>query len=292
MDLRPLVSAIERRGYNVADGRYVSPDSSAQSLLTLGLQKADFCVVVVPHEPSPTCFLEIGIAVGLRKPIALIAHAQASLPFDLAGMSYMRLYDSNPELIGNFLDSFLAQHGLAIQKRTRKEATRSGKGAPHVGASDCRISASLHDSVKQLLRTAAPSEAESLVYNLFVSAGYLASAPAPNLIRAADFAVWFDDFPESVPNPILVEVSNTKAGFLAKRNTEEDLRSALKERGLTLGLLVHNDLDSGGLSAASIWPLVIHISTGQLLTSLKSGSLGAHIVSMRNAAAHGEKSIG
>jgi hypothetical protein len=273
-DTTPLTAELEERGIEVVDGRSVSVSGSIRQTLAEQVARADFCLAVLPNQPSPNAFIEIGLALGLAKPLALLVDRDVQLPSDLSGLTYIRAPLSNRPAIALYLDAFLAHY-------QSPKASRIAKGAAN------RLSKADYDATTLQISAARGQALEGAVREMFGRAGYVVAPPLSSTDKAADFAVWFDDLQASLGNPVLVEVKGGQPTAEALAKAEDKLRTALQERAGRLGLLVYRSPDSRELSANPSWPLIIRISTLRLAEALHDGSLGREILDLRNSIAHG-----
>lgn len=91
LDLRPLLDGLKRRGaepYVLSD---VAPlGTEILHSLRLALQGADRVLVVLGEARAPNPMFEAGLALGLGKPLLIIAAPGATVPADLAGQVIVR----------------------------------------------------------------------------------------------------------------------------------------------------------------------------------------------------------
>jgi hypothetical protein len=209
------------------------------------LSGCSFLVASLGSPPSPNTLIEIGLAIGMRKPVLIIADLAVDVPLTLS---------DQPLIIAEGLaqeDLNLQVHAFAGGFRTRYPQTPRDwsyfdemlrRTAPQARQTDPRVrrpEGITNVKRRELARDLFRSDAEFEVASLLTAAGAGVAAQdlGPDLRRVPDLAASFAELgPGFVP--LLVEIAGRKAKLEQKA---EQLRSALGERGLQLGLLVALD---------------------------------------------------
>lgn len=273
-----LVQELERRGFRVRDGRTLalSGRSVLESVRT-AVNDADLICAVLPARPSPNAYLEIGLAVGLSKPIALFAEIGTDLPSDLAGLTYSRAALQDSLEIGRFLDVFLKHH----PKQPRRSASRPKQIVS-------KLSRSVAVQARDALAASRGATVEQVFRDLFSEVGYVVSEPYGERKESVDFAVWIDGLQGAVGNPIPVEVKANVSSLAALDAAEAQLRRHLEQVGTKLGILIYTSQSGREFPAvSSAWPLVLRLTGTRAIDSLATGSFESEILKMRNRVAHG-----
>ena len=273
-----LVKELQRQGFRVRDGRTLAlPGTSVLEEIRAAVRAADLMCAVLPSRPSPNAYLEIGLAVGLAKPVALFAEIGAELPSDLAGLTYCRAgLQDGPEL-ARFLSVFLKHY----PKKARPISSRPRRSAAKLGEAQAA-------RARNLLGAAHGLELEKLISDLLSEVGYVVSQPYGERKGAVDFAVWIDALQATIGNPVPVEVKANISTPIALREAETQLRKHLERVGTKLGLLVYAPHGEIPFPAASPgFPIVVRLSGARLIDLLEEGSFESEILRVRNQVAHG-----
>jgi hypothetical protein len=166
LDLRPLLDGLKRRGaepYVLSD---VAPlGTEILHSLRSAIQGADRVLVVLGEDPAPNPMFEAGLALGLGKPLLIIAAPGATVPVDLAGQVIARARPDDLDAINFALD------------QVRERVTRETRHTPGPGGRP--LGAAVVDQLLARLRTSGHTEA---------SAGDRRSKPGPVRRRPAAWA--------------------------------------------------------------------------------------------------------
>lgn len=273
-----LVQELKQRGFKVRDGRTLGVTGrTVLESIRSAVSDADLICAVLPARFSPNAYFEIGLAVGLSKPIAVFAEAGTELPSDLAGLTYCRAALRDALEIGRFLDVFLKHH----RKEPTRSASRSKRAVP-------KLSRSAAAKARAALAASRGYAVEALLRDLFSQVGYVVSEPYGERKESVDFAIWIDALQGAAGNPIPVEVKSNISSLVVLNEAEEQLRRYLDRVGTKLGILIYtSERGTKFPGASSAWPLVLRFSGSQTIESLAAGSFASEILKIRNQVAHG-----
>lgn len=275
LDLRPLLDGLKRRRaepYVLSD---VAPlgEEMLQSL-RLAIQRADQVLVVLGDVPAPNPMFEAGLALGLGKPLLIIAAPGAIVPTDLSGQVVVR---ARPDDLGAI--NFVLNH---VQQRP----TRDNRRAPGLGGRP--LGPSVVDVLLARLSASDNSEASSIrvLIEAIEASGGVAAANTGD--AGFDLGVWSDDLEAIGGNPLLVAVKRS----LVPGAVEQVLRSLADHPSARLGLVVYLEspperqpLPGTELDQA-MFPVLV-ISLQQLLRRMASASFAEVVRDLRNQSAHG-----
>jgi hypothetical protein len=244
---------------------------------------SDMVLVVLPAKPpDPPAFLvEIGMALGLAKPILILAPEDRP-PSDLAGVQYVRASPDDSKALELHLRALV--EASAVPRGLRSPPTRRVRAQPDVAAWLARSLQELAAKPELGAQDQARS-LETLVAELFRRAGGLVETAEASSADAPDLAVMFDQFP-ALEGPLLVDVKVRRHGRPPERSALDRLQRYVLERGALLGVLVYWS-PAGRLPApAGTWPLIT-IDLTHLTEELETQSLPDVLAKERNRAVHG-----
>lgn len=247
------------------------------SWLRLAVGDADIVLVALPEkEPDPSAFMvEIGVAVGLGKPILVVVPKSRRPPLALAELPYVRADIDDSDAIALNVRAVLGLRERTNEPRRKAPTTVQPELAQWL---DTGIA-----SLEHLQITGQAERLESLVAELFRRAGGEVRTAESSGDAEIDMAMMFGpDAP--VGGVILIEVKRLRS----RRSLIDAVRRlqvAVLERGSELGLLVYwnpNDRVNWIESA----PRVISLDLSVLPDRLRTMSLAEVVADERNRAIH------
>jgi hypothetical protein len=270
-DLRPLLEGLDRRGaeaYVLSDVAQLGA-SSLQSVQE-AIGSADMVLVVVGDDPtSANSFFEAGLAMGLGKPVLIVADPNVQLPADMAGILVIRAHPNEWNAIDFALNQ--AEGRSSSRPHTFPEAT----GRPLGALSDRLIARISQLPAQQAGRTAV----DVLVEAIEASGAVAARSPTPD--HGFDLGVWSDDLDAIAANPLLIEVKRSAiAGSF-----EQVLRALRRNTSARAALIVYIN-ESVDYPPHVYFP-VLAISLKDLLTRMRTASFAEVIRDLRNRSIHG-----
>ena len=274
LDLRPLLDGLKRRGtepYVLSD---VAPlGAEILQSLRLAIERADRVLVVVGDAPSPNPMFEAGLALGLGKPVLIIAAPGATVPADLAGQVIVRTRPDDLDAINFALDQ--------VQQRVPVDTRRTPRpsGRP--------LGAEVANRLLARLSEAGLTEAAAVtVLAEALEASGVTSAASTGRDARFDLGVWSDDLEAIGGNPLLVEVKRS----FTPGAVEQVLHYLVAHPTARLGLVVYLEPTAGEGSREALdqtrYPVLI-ISLRELLRRMASASFAEVIRDMRNWSVHG-----
>lgn len=264
-DLEEILSGLDATVVDVAFGP--SPIATVRG--------ASFVVAFLDRD-VPSTLVDVGIAVALKKPLLLVAAEARDIPDRLLGFPWLLtqgLTHSDLALqIRGFASAFVPKQTAspASGELPRLDAERIVPVAPRR-----RTELRPRRFERPLRREQFDSEPE------FAVAETLSRAGATVVPQARDTSASYipdmaASFPELGPSfsTVLIEVSPQRLMASKMRALRRDLRDALNERGLQLGILVTveevEDAESEpGLLILSMQRLTELVDSGRLLPTLK-----------------------
>lgn len=238
------------------------------------ISKADFVCTVLPEGHHANVLFELGVAYAKHKPILALLASSARLPTDIISLTYVRADPKDAATVRAALGAFLDHaRGEPFRSTSRRRTKRR----------------SIAKESTALPPSASAHEFELKTVSLLEKAGVIVSWPTQRSEQGADLAVWIDDLPQSLGNPLLVEI---KAGNLSKARITQaasQLRQYVVMTHGSCGLLVYWDRQNRQFPSVSTeWPLIFRLSGETLERLAHRGQLSRELVRLRNAAVHGE----
>jgi hypothetical protein len=277
-DLSILITALEGHGYAVVVPTHLGAGQHWLDALTESLKTVDLVVGVLgSREAIANPVFEIGYALGIRKPVLVIASPTAEeLPFALSSLPVVRAEPTDREAIEFALDRLPANPLRHPAQPTPPSVPplstdRLDEYATHIkGAQNERVPLNV-------LRT------------LLVDAGVEVVAGARIGDHRADFAIWSDVLGTYVGNPLIGEVRGTLRTIDAVRQALAQLTHYIHAAGASWGLLLyaHGPDPSRTAVEAQQAARVIVLSLDELLERLRSSSFFDIIRDLRNRKVHG-----
>jgi hypothetical protein len=234
------------------------------------LNRSDFVSCILPPSPPANLLFELGIAIGLNKPLLLFADDPRHVPFDLASLRALNSDLISSEALDTFLDAFLRT--IAPSPAKRRSPPNRKSSPPDFWQ---KITAEV-SRIPSLPSRSAGSELEALIKQAFKHAGFdLTSSPGPDF--GADFALFSPALNRAFGLPILVEVKNNSESALQQSEVDK-LSELLREKRGGAGLIVTYKDHEKQLPLGLQQPIVI-IAASELLRWLEVGSFADELVS-------------
>jgi hypothetical protein len=272
VDLKTLsaeLRAVGLRPYQLEDVARLG-NSLAEGVKS-AIARADLVVAALPKSREyANVLFEAGIAVGLEKPIVLIAEPGTKVPSDLSMALIIKAHLTDAEAIRFALESM---------PRRRTAAVRSGKPTGHpLGRYADELLGRLSDQLSD--KTFTEHAAIELLRSAIDASGAIAVRDNTNL--GFDLGVWADDLESIGANPLVIE-------YKANRDFINTTFEEHRRRNARLALFVYLN-DSSGQKPAKTgigeFPLLA-ISLTSLLSAMRSQSFAEVVRHLRNLAAHG-----
>jgi hypothetical protein len=195
-DISAVVSSMSRRGVKCRNFNWFDLGISPP-LLRDALTNSDFVCVISPAPPPPNLWFELGVAVGLRKPIFMVAEEDFLNVSGFRFVTFVKGREWNPDVVEPHLDAFLQtlppQH-TARERGSRKRPDRLRR---------------VFDAERRQLQALATRPDGRLVavfvQSLFQKAQFNVTT-APLEDYGADMAVWSPEIRQKLGSPILVEI--------------------------------------------------------------------------------------
>jgi hypothetical protein len=276
-----LREALSARGIRCIDATSLSViGASFKEQIRSAIASADFICVFMPHGSAPiNLVFELGMGVGLGRPLLIFAEPGAEFPFGIDESLFIRTAIMDRKVVDGHLDAFL-QHAGRKEPRPRSPLSSSRKPVGKESALRAL------DRVSQGGRLSG-LEFERFVAELLRRAGYTVSTSHGRRDVGADMAVWMDELELSVGNPLVVEVKYGRLSSSRLEAAERQLAGYVTGTHAKAGLLIYCDVRGKEFaSLPSGPPMVVRISARELVESVVGGRLAQQIADWRNRVAH------
>jgi hypothetical protein len=259
-------------------GELVPAGVTSADVVRTDLERTDFvCGVLSASFANENVLFDLGLAIGLGKPVFIIAEGSRLIPSSLASYPFLIAKIDETKPIAFHLKYFL-------KNLSRKSPRVAARYNPPTLSTSRRSRKSLQSRVMAIVNE---SQAEDLLLEAFKSAGIEAIAE-PNLVKESgllrpDLVAWLPNSPKDLGNPIIIEFSRMD------QNLEpylQKLRESLRRAKVRTGLLV----TIGPIERASpkIYPdgYIFILALHDLVDRIHSGSLIQLLISERNRSFH------
>jgi hypothetical protein len=273
VDLSGLISDLRRRGaepYVLSDVAELGAD--VLQSVSQAIVGADYVLLVLgTGSVSSNVIFEAGMAVGLGKPLLVVASPGIKLPSDLASVLTVR---ADPGDLGAI--------GFALDQAQGRAARRA-----HAAAATGRSLGSRVDDLLARLTAEEPiseREAIEVLKDALEESGVIAAEGLGDDNRF-DLGVWSDDLDAIAANPLLIEVKKT----LRAGSVEQVLNLLAANPTARAALLVFlNPVSREQLERASRtgYPVLV-ITFRDLLERMRSASFAEVVRTLRNRSVHG-----
>ena len=219
---------------------FLQSSNLTSSALRGAFRSADLIVAfLAPGQPSENVIFEIGLAIGLGRPLMIFSSGDAMLPFDLANFRVEHIDISTLESaipsIKRFFDS--KEKAYPAERLIGDEA-QPEKKRPYVRGPD------FHNELARIRALSdRPVEFERAIAGLLSSLGWTVAEARPDARgRAPDVAVWIDEIQKEVGNPLAVEIKTSLKPVDVER-VRLQLTRYLQTAGAKAGLILYGGPD-------------------------------------------------
>lgn len=243
------------------------------------ISEADF-VLAILNGTSPNVLFEIGIAVGINKPIFVLVGENSVLPFDLKGMTYININHNLKE-------------NLELPLKYFSESLHKEKEFIYPDNKTIKIDIDEKEFFEKL-RTIKESgdgmQFEEFAIDFFKQIeNQYTTSKLDRIDRDAgyDFAIWFDELEGSVINPVLFDL---KFGKMNKDSIKRAVErsTVLAHNGQTVIILYCNTIDQNTVYENKT-PRVMIINFEDFVHAIFKHGLPKTILLYRNCIAHGRE---
>jgi hypothetical protein len=281
-DSSALAQALAEDGIESSRLDKLEPGDDVVSSVRQEIKKADLVCVALPAGFNlESVVFEAGVALGVGRPLLILAEPEVDVPFELQHLLYVRAALGDSRGLSDLLKTYIPRipRRVPVKRRTQQPAPRP-------------LDRSETDRLLALLRgpgTLAQKQAEVVNFLAIafqkVGVGVSGSTASD---RGADLAIWVDETQSIFGNPVLVEVKLGRLNQSLIDETCHTLRNYLVSSNLLLGVIVYWDPKGTKYKVTTTsLPLVICLSVDELVDSLRLGRFANTLLEIRNRAVHG-----
>jgi nucleoside 2-deoxyribosyltransferase len=243
------------------------------------IQRADVVIGVLDADSDDENVLfELGVAVGLGKPLFLLVSPRRRISFSLQAVPQVKALPDDVEVIKFHLRQFVTSLG------EHRPHSRPSKAAPIIRES---ASAEIMDIARRTGRESEAQLEEKILQALKVAGVATQSEPKFKIEKRGyrpDLVAWFPTAPASLGNPLVVEL---KANLLNSRRAAIDQAKAyLRATNLRTAIIIAARGANDVTFEYAEDGYVFVVPAEQFLAELAQGSLFETLVRRRNLAAH------
>jgi hypothetical protein len=245
------------------------------------IRNVDFLLAVLFDTPADAnTMFEVGVAVGVGKPVFLVLAAEGPLPFTLQSFQHVRVPLNDEKILAFHLDLLIRsiERGFRypVSLGQKRGGSRIGFGKPVVHGR--RPSDELEAEVVDLIEDAGgrvllqPNRAEGAETKF-----------------APDILFWLPTPDAELLNPAVLEFKSYPLSRSKLNELEQQLFAFLQNTGVRTGLIIGRAVEAkppvgfGGSPALNVF----FLDYDKFRQLLKSGQLANHLRHERNRAAHG-----
>ena len=281
VDTSAIRRVLRRHGFGTRDVADVRPGDSLAERVQNEIAKADVIVAVFSGpKPSAGVTFEAGLALGLGKPVIVVASEPVESPFSPLASAPIVLADPANE---DALTFSFAQILPALERTPSRRAPRKRKAQDKPGLVE-----GFAAHIEALRASGNERQLERLLLEVFKEDPGVSVTVEKKVVGAEiDMAIWLDGYDSILGNPLIVEL---KLGALSEdrlRRSEFQLYRLLRASIAKFGLLIYLDRRARrfvgpGVSA----PNIVRFEASDLVTELSKASLGRTILAERNRLVH------
>ena len=275
-DIGPLIETFQSLGLRTlnVDDTFAPSDSivgSTEELIT----KADVVCALLHDKNSPNVYLELGYALGLRRPVIIIGKSPI-LPMTLSNQFWIKTSPDDRKALTFQIQAFLANvHSqkprrsepiASLAPRRTSSAKLTSPGMPEFAIERDLLNA-LQNSFEIELITPQPRDDDDR--------GYI-----------PDFAIWLATAPRTIESPVIIEVKSGRLGSAALGRAVDQIRTFAQAKDVRTALIVIGGKRQRLRRVVSLAPLIFVLGSEEIQELLASGKLVETLRRERNRFAH------
>jgi hypothetical protein len=285
-DLGALPSILDKRGIQWEWAK-LEPSYSERlpGDLRRIIRRVNFvAAVLIDPSDDPNILYEVGIAVGIGKPVFLILPIDRQVPLKLIGFPHVRAPLKDEKAISFHLDMLIRYLNMS-EGRFRYPVTEQ------LPSSVRRPSTSPPGHKRQEFRNLEPSnQLETEIVDLIEQSGGQVLLQSPDAkLFTPDLLVWFPEQRSDLINPAVIELKGHRLSLQELGQLEDQLVAFLEGAGVRTGVIVAPNVEDERPTGFRGNPAmnVFFIDLDRFRQLLRTGRLAEHLRQERNRAAHG-----
>jgi hypothetical protein len=269
---------------------FLTSRSKAVSQVRTAFKSVDFVVGLLPAgRPLESTFFELGIALGLARPIIIFADVGVRIDDLFGAIEIQRADLSQPTGLISSIERFLIPKPSYYAERPVSVRAVSTQVFRNPNSRPEQLQAALRalKAAQSVGGANFESQLENEVTKTFASAGMTAVQAGrshPRKSQTPDLALWIDSVQKEIGNPIAVEIK-TRLDQANLTKVSRQLSASLESVGATAGIIVHagpslNQPDH----VVQVAPLIFIFSVDELTQLLEEGDFATVLRTSQNAA--------
>jgi hypothetical protein len=258
-----------------------SPSQSLPGDLRSIISRVDFVLGVLKGADSDrNTLFEIGMAIGLGRPVFLVVPPTALTSENLPAVTILRADLNEQSAIQLHLELFLMRSDQ-VRKLLQPEARnlKARRSPKFSGSADVKI------------KLSAGSTLENEVARIIMTSGGIVRQPphrTADTKYTPDLLFWQNTDETGLLNPAVVEVKSSLVDRAAVDALSNNLASYLRESGLSVALIITRSTHPLTV-AGTIHLNIFMLGLDEFKAHLLNGTLGPALIQTRNRAAHGSR---
>ncbi len=248
------------------------------------IQDSDFVIAII-ERPSADVYFEIGISVGLKKPLFILVDPKCMLPNVVHGYVFLRTPLEDSEILRGSLSQFIQD---IIKKKKTKKKKRLSVEKKQLFEEQKNLKTYLQQ-IRRLRKKSQALEVENLVLSLFKELDlHVVSSLPTREVKVVDFLLWSDELEVSLGNPIIVEIKVGELNHNRLKTIEKKLVNYISASDARSGILLYLDRKGRRFQQKfSLGPLIIRWDLEDFVRSLLVQDFKDVILTARNQIVHG-----
>jgi hypothetical protein len=285
-DLGVLPSLLDRRGIQWEWAK-LEPSYSERlpGDLRRIIRRVNFvAAVLIDASDDANILYEVGIAVGIGKPVFLILPMERQVPLKLIGFPHVRASLKDEKAISFHLDMFFRYLTMSegrfrypVTEQLRPSALRGSTNPP--------------DNKPEQFRNLEPgSQLETEIVDLIEQSGGQVLLQNPDTkLFTPDLLVWFPEQTSDLINPAVIELKGHPLSPHQLEQLELQLMAFLEGAGVRTGVIVAPNVEDERRTGFRGNPAlnVFFVNLDRFRQLLRTERLAEHLRQERNRAAHG-----
>lgn len=261
------------------DAFSVEPGEKIGTSIISMILDSDF-VIAILNGTSANVLFEIGLAVGSNKSVFLLVEENMVLPFDLKGMTYIKINDKLSENMLLPLRCFI--QGMHNRKDLELVTPKYAKSEIE--------EKQFFEKLQDIKTNGNGMQFEKFVVDFFeqIKNQYTTSKYARDSQDVSyDLALWIDELEGQIYNPILFEL---KFGKMNQSRMDEIAKRAMSsvDNGQMI-IVLYCNTNNTVFSYTSQYPGIIIVSFEKFMQAVFKYGLAKAILLLRNSVAHGRE---
>jgi hypothetical protein len=286
MALGVIPDVLERAGINwewaKTERAYAEPLLGNLRKIIRGV---DFVLAIFNDDPiDPNTLIEIGIAVGLGKPVMVLRTLESKDLFPLEGIPQLRTSLNDEGAIALHLDLLLRSIRKGFNYSVTRRSELVPKSLPH----------ELDFSTPFDTGGVSESALEDTVAKIITSvSGKVTLHPSTRTVGSTrfipDMLFWLPSLDSELLNPAVVEVKHPGVAMWSLRKTIEDMAQFLQSTNVRTGFILgpHGSSQKNSEFRSNLSVNIFYLGIEEFRQLLQTRELPAYLRRERNRAAHG-----